>query len=175
MVNCPLFGISIPRPLSKFYERHKHQVAPALQTTLQELLSSAPANLVPSSEISQLSQNAEVFVEDLKRELKTLSENLQAAWSQDRLDEFFDATAHNTSPFEKHSLALVQITADSALVTAQKVLKSVRETGYQGRRLYKSSPSVRAPIVSGNVTGGIGAQEAPPRPAARVAKPRAPT
>jgi hypothetical protein len=47
--------------------------------------------------------------------LKTLSENLQAAWSQDRLDEFFDAAAHNTSPFEKHSLALVQIIADSAV------------------------------------------------------------
>ncbi|KAJ7352706.1 hypothetical protein DFH08DRAFT_957488 [Mycena albidolilacea] len=98
----------------------------------------------------------QVFVEDLKRELQSLTEDLEVAWSQNRLDEFFNAAAHNTSPFEKHSLALVQIIADSALVTAHKVLKSARETEYQGRRLHKSSPSVIAPIVSGNVTGGIG-------------------
>jgi hypothetical protein len=43
-----------------------------------------------------------------------LTEDLEVAWSQGRLNEFFNAAAHTTS-FEKHSLALVQIIADSAV------------------------------------------------------------
>jgi hypothetical protein len=43
-----------------------------------------------------------------------LTEKIEAAWSQGRLDEFFGAASHTVS-FEKHSLALVQIIADSAV------------------------------------------------------------
>jgi hypothetical protein len=45
------------------------------------------------------------------RELQSLTEDLEAAWSQGRLDDVFSA-ANNTSSFVKHKLALVQAIAD---------------------------------------------------------------
>jgi hypothetical protein len=48
------------------------------------------------------------------RELQSLTKNFEVAWSQGRPDDFFDA-GKNTSSFEKHSMALVQIIADSAV------------------------------------------------------------
>ncbi|KAJ7352710.1 hypothetical protein DFH08DRAFT_991713 [Mycena albidolilacea] len=99
------------------------------------------------TELAQKNTNqGQTVVEDLKRELQSLTENREEAWSQDRPDDFFNAAAHTASSFEKHSRALVQTIADSALATACEVLGSVRET------------EVGAPIMSGGVAlpGHIG-------------------
>jgi hypothetical protein len=45
------------------------------------------------------------------RELQSLTEDLEAAWSQGRLDDFF-SVVNNTSSFVKHKLVLVQTIAD---------------------------------------------------------------
>jgi hypothetical protein len=73
----------------------------------------------------------------VSRELQLLAGNLEVAWSQGRLNDFFN-TAHNNSSY----MALVQLIADSAvrllsafsplfefrqLVTAEEFLKSIRE------------------------------------------------
>ncbi|KAJ7325584.1 hypothetical protein DFH08DRAFT_817255 [Mycena albidolilacea] len=128
----------------------------ALQTTLQELVSSVPAGLVPTvislsavtkrieassqtsanvqslqelaallaviTEVAQKNKNkGHTFFKDLDRELQSLTENLEVAYSQGRLNEFFNA-AHNTSSY----MDLVQLMADSVLVTADDFLKSIR-------------------------------------------------
>ncbi|KAJ7352708.1 hypothetical protein DFH08DRAFT_1078316 [Mycena albidolilacea] len=249
MANCPLFGrrkkptspplhsnisdvgMSIPRLLSPSPMNVTNTSTPtALQTALQKLICSVPADLVPVlGDLSALTKRIErtpanvhslgdltalldslrptvtellerntnqgqTFVEDLKRELQSLTEDLEAAWSQDRLDKFFSAAAHTTS-FEKHSLALVQIIADSAIVTAHEVLECLRETG--GRKLHidQSSPAIRGAgrMMSGDVAGDIentfgfeyvlnnsaqedsAMREATPIPAVRVAKAKGPS
>ncbi|KAJ7325602.1 hypothetical protein DFH08DRAFT_1028538 [Mycena albidolilacea] len=176
----------------------------ALQTTLQKLISSTPADLVPVlRDLSALTKRIEAssdnvflllsyisiqqtpanvqalgelvalledlrptvaelaerktsqgqtFVEHLERELQLLIEDLEAAWSQGRLDDFFSA-ANSTSSFVKHKLALAQTIADCAGVMVNEALGSVRGVG--GLKLHYLSSS-GAPIMSGDVTGGIG-------------------
>jgi hypothetical protein len=46
----------------------------------------------------------------MRRELQSLTENLEAAWCPATF-----STAHTASSFEKHSLTLVQTIADSAV------------------------------------------------------------
>ncbi|KAJ7792555.1 hypothetical protein B0H14DRAFT_3160093 [Mycena olivaceomarginata] len=151
-----------------------------LQTTLQELVSSVPAGSVPTivnllvftkcieqtsanvqglgelatllAIITQMAQknNRHTFFKDLNRKLQSFTENLEAAWSQGKLNDFFNAS-HNTSSY----IDLVQLIADSALVPAYEVLKSISNRGVEGPKLNDPSSS-RAPIISGDVTGGVG-------------------
>ncbi|KAJ7352689.1 hypothetical protein DFH08DRAFT_859644, partial [Mycena albidolilacea] len=172
----------------------------ALQTTLQKLISSTPAELVPVlRDLSALTKRIEVssdsvylllsyisiqqtpanvkglgelvalledlgpivvelaerktsqgqtFVEDLEWELQSLTEDLEAAWSQGRLDDFFGA-ANNISSFVKHKLVLVQTIADCTRFMVNEVLGTVRGVG--GLKLHYLSSS-GAPIMSGDVT-----------------------
>ncbi|KAJ7325591.1 hypothetical protein DFH08DRAFT_941317 [Mycena albidolilacea] len=141
--------------LQKLLSSAPQELAPVLTDllALTKRIERTPANIHGLGELAALlerlrptvaellernTNQGQTFIEDLKRELQSLAEDLEAAWSQGRLDEFFSAAAHTASS-EKHSMALVQIIADSTIFTAHEVLESVRETG----------------IMSGDVTGDI--------------------
>ncbi|KAJ7352690.1 hypothetical protein DFH08DRAFT_92868 [Mycena albidolilacea] len=128
-------------------------------STVAKLIQQTPANVQGLEElavllaaITKMAQNntdkGHPFFKNLNWELQSLAGNLEAAWSQGRLNDFFN-TAHNNSSY----MALVQLIADSALVTADEFIKSIREAERQ--KLHCSS-LYGAPIVLGDVTGGFG-------------------
>ncbi|KAJ7325582.1 hypothetical protein DFH08DRAFT_817253 [Mycena albidolilacea] len=92
-----------------------------------------PANVHGLGELAALlakeHEPGQTFVEDLQRELQSLTENLEAASSQDLPEDFFNAAAHTASSFEKQS----------------------------GSRPNQLIPRIEAPIMSGDValTGDI--------------------
>ncbi|KAJ7875265.1 hypothetical protein B0H14DRAFT_2715848 [Mycena olivaceomarginata] len=117
-------------------------------SAVAKLIQQTPANVQGLQElaallaaITQMAQNntdkGHPFFKNLNWELQSLAGYLEAAWSQGRLNDFFN-TAHNNSSY----MALVQLIADSAvrllsdfsplfdfrqLVTADEFIKSIHE------------------------------------------------
>ncbi|KAJ7325590.1 hypothetical protein DFH08DRAFT_817264 [Mycena albidolilacea] len=154
--------------LQKFISSTPADLVPVLRdlSALTKRIEQTPANVKGLGELVALLEDLgptvaelaeretsqwQTFVEDFERELQLLTEDLEAAWSQGRLDDFFSAA--NTSSFVKHKLALVQTIADCTRVMVDDVLGTVHGVG--GLKLHSLSSS-GAPIISGDVTGGIG-------------------
>ncbi|KAJ7030157.1 hypothetical protein C8F04DRAFT_1236718 [Mycena alexandri] len=68
-------------------------------------------------------------VEGFQRELQSITEDLQAARLQGRLNQFFNSADHSSS-LEKHNATLAQLIADSTLVTVNEVLQYIHELEY---------------------------------------------
>ncbi|KAJ7873095.1 hypothetical protein B0H14DRAFT_152347 [Mycena olivaceomarginata] len=94
----------------------------------------------------------QTIVQELKRELTLMTQDLKDASSKGKLNQFFNS-ADNASALERHNMALAKLIADSTLVTVNEVLSSLREI--EGSKLQKSS-SPEPPIVLGDVKGGFG-------------------
>ncbi|KAK7055076.1 hypothetical protein R3P38DRAFT_2844979 [Favolaschia claudopus] len=71
------------------------------------------------------SAQGQIFIDSLKRELDSISMELQAAQAEGKLAQFFNAD-YNMVIIEKHNMALAQLIADSTLVTVHEVLISLR-------------------------------------------------
>ncbi|KAJ6476315.1 hypothetical protein C8R45DRAFT_376697 [Mycena sanguinolenta] len=91
------------------------------------------------------SNEGQSFITDLQRELQALTKDLQDAYSQGQLDQFF-----NTSHIEKHNKSLTRMVADFTLVTVHEVLREVERL--KTSKLLTS----RTRNVRGDVTGGLG-------------------
>ncbi|KAF7350088.1 hypothetical protein MVEN_01310700 [Mycena venus] len=92
------------------------------------------------------------IVEAFKRELQSITKDLEVAGSRGKLNQFFNSV-DDASSLQKHNMTLSQMIADSTLATVQKVSKSVQEL--ERLRLQESS-SYEAQIVLGDITGGYG-------------------
>ncbi|KAJ7352686.1 hypothetical protein DFH08DRAFT_859629 [Mycena albidolilacea] len=92
------------------------------------------------------------IVQELQRELASMTQDLKDARSKGKLNQFFNS-ADNASALERHNMALANLIADSTLVTVNEVLSSLREIE---RSKSQGSSSPEPPIVLGNVKGGFG-------------------
>ncbi|KAJ6542769.1 hypothetical protein B0H19DRAFT_1171841 [Mycena capillaripes] len=68
----------------------------------------------------------QTVVEALRRELQSITTDLEAARSQGKLNQFFNS-ADNASSLSKHNRALAQMIADSTLVSVHEVLKTLHK------------------------------------------------
>ncbi|KAJ7097437.1 hypothetical protein C8R44DRAFT_812231 [Mycena epipterygia] len=65
-------------------------------------------------------------IQALKGELQSITEDLDAASSRGKLDQFFNST-DNASSLAMHNTILAQMIADSTLVTVHEVLKTIQD------------------------------------------------
>ncbi|KAJ7166595.1 hypothetical protein C8R46DRAFT_1219004 [Mycena filopes] len=96
-------------------------------------------------------------VEALQRELKSITNDLEAASAQGRLNDFL---SENSSSLMKHNMALTQIIADSTFATVQDVLASLHDLEHTK---FKQLPSEEKPTELAAITGGFGGAGGPGR------------
>ncbi|KAJ7873089.1 hypothetical protein B0H14DRAFT_3438530 [Mycena olivaceomarginata] len=94
----------------------------------------------------------QTIVQELQRELASMTQDLEDAGSKGKLDQFF-GSADKGSPLERHNTALAELIADSTLVTVNEVLRSLREIE---RSKLQESPSPEPTVVLGDVKGESG-------------------
>ncbi|KAJ7743394.1 hypothetical protein B0H16DRAFT_1561645, partial [Mycena metata] len=82
------------------------------------------------------------IVERLRRELQSITTDLQAARLHGKLNQFFNSD-DNTSSLQKHNIILAQLIADSTMVTVHEVLKEIQQQS-------------KFQFELGNITGGLG-------------------
>ncbi|KAJ7147253.1 hypothetical protein C8R46DRAFT_1359787 [Mycena filopes] len=104
--------------------------------------------------ITQLAQDeperGRKVVEALQRELKSITNDLEAASAQGRLNDFL---SENSSCLVKHNMALTQIIADSTFATVQDVLASLHDLEHTK---FRQLPSEEKPTELAAITGGFG-------------------
>ncbi|KAJ7875284.1 hypothetical protein B0H14DRAFT_3859489 [Mycena olivaceomarginata] len=83
----------------------------------------------------------QTIVQELQRELASMTQDLKDASSNGKLNQFFNS-ADNASALERHNMALAKLIADFTLVTVNEVLSSLRE--------------IEATIVLGDLKGELG-------------------
>ncbi|KAF7345053.1 hypothetical protein MVEN_01668300 [Mycena venus] len=98
------------------------------------------------------SQKGQSIMQNFQQELRSITEDLDAARTQDKLDQFFNSV-DNSSSLQKHNMVLAQMIADSTLVTVDQVLQSLRDLE---NLILPESPVSDVQIVLGDITGGSG-------------------
>ncbi|KAJ7450556.1 hypothetical protein FB451DRAFT_1285519, partial [Mycena latifolia] len=71
-------------------------------------------------------EKGRAIVEALKRELESITKDLNDARAQGKLEQFFNS-ADNASSLAKHNMTLAQMIADSTLVAVQDILKTLHD------------------------------------------------
>ncbi|KAJ7352674.1 hypothetical protein DFH08DRAFT_934969 [Mycena albidolilacea] len=94
----------------------------------------------------------QTIVQELQRELASMTQELKDAGSKGELNQFFNS-ADNASALERHNTALAELIADFTLVTVDEVLRSLR--GIERSKL-QESPSPEPTIVLGDLKGELG-------------------
>ncbi|KAF7346463.1 hypothetical protein MSAN_01874300 [Mycena sanguinolenta] len=89
------------------------------------------------------------IVENLQRELASMTQQLKVAKTRGKLDQFFNS-ADNSSILQLHNEALDQMIADSTFLTVHEVAKSLREL--ESSKLQQPYP---------DITGGTGGDGGP--------------
>ncbi|KAJ7717543.1 hypothetical protein B0H16DRAFT_1610693 [Mycena metata] len=103
-------------------------------------------------EMAENPRGSEV-IERLQRELESITTDLEAAWSQGELNQFFNSD-DNTSSLQTHNMTLAQLIADSTMVTVREVLNSVQES--QRSKFQFNSDAMAPTFELGDITGGVG-------------------
>ncbi|KAF7325369.1 hypothetical protein MSAN_02515800 [Mycena sanguinolenta] len=89
------------------------------------------------------------IVENLQRELASMTQQLKAAQTRGKLNQFFNS-AENSAILQMHNQALDQMIADSTFLTVHKVAKSLHEL--ESSKLQQPHP---------DITGGTGGDGGP--------------
>ncbi|KAJ7097439.1 hypothetical protein C8R44DRAFT_812238 [Mycena epipterygia] len=116
-----------------------------------ELLSSIVSEMVRTNP-----RQGQRVIQALKGELQSITEDLDAASSRGKLDQFFNST-DNASSLTKHNTILAQMIADSTLVTVHEVLKTIQDLEHS--KMLQSAPLIETEgrIELGDIRGGLGA------------------
>ncbi|KAJ7450534.1 hypothetical protein FB451DRAFT_1285452 [Mycena latifolia] len=99
-------------------------------------------------------EKSRVVINALRRELQSITEDLNDAISQNKLEQFFNS-ADTASSVAKHNTTLAQMIADSTFVAVHEVLKSLHDLE---RKLVESSAALIPPgqVEMGDIIGGFG-------------------
>ncbi|KAF7346461.1 hypothetical protein MSAN_01874100 [Mycena sanguinolenta] len=89
------------------------------------------------------------IVENLQKELASMTQQLKVAKTRGKLDQFFNS-ADNSSTLQMHNQALDQMIADATFLTVHEVAKSLREL--ENSKLQEPYP---------DITGGTGGDGGP--------------
>ncbi|KAJ7715184.1 hypothetical protein B0H16DRAFT_509695 [Mycena metata] len=92
----------------------------------------------------------EKVINGLQRELQSITNDLEAAKSRGKLNQFFNSV-DNTSSLQKHNAILAQLIADATLLTVHEVLKFVHDI-----ERTKFQLDVLSTFEFGDITGGTG-------------------
>ncbi|KAJ7450560.1 hypothetical protein FB451DRAFT_1285528 [Mycena latifolia] len=104
-------------------------------------------------------EKGRVVVDALRRELQSITEDLNDAISRNKLEQFFNST-DTASSIAKHNTTLAQMIADFTLVTIHEVLKSLHDLE---RNLMESSAPLipQGQVEMGHITDEIFAGSKP--------------